>query len=321
MSRVTENGTKTSNVCPRCSSEVGPLSRYCDKCGYGLEVNGTSEDLSVIDSLRKENQVLRLRLMKVGRRPSRLTGFALFAFGLVAFASSIFSESNILAFIGLGLTLWGALLLYVRPTQYTKSQILESTTRTHYASLKKLLDHLGYEGQPVYLPPRRLEDLKGGNVFIAAEEGEESINAIMSEDFTPEFVTVKPPGVCVVAPGLGLVNLLEEEMGRDFPGMDVSYLESNLPTALTEDVEIAESVEMEVRGEETTVRIRNSVFEYLYRDVLDARLERLGCPLVSSIALALTRATGQPITIQAIKTELEINTLTIHYKMLGGMEK
>ena len=44
--------------------------------------------------------------------------------GIVALLASVIYASSILAFIGLGLVFWGAILLYVEPEEHIKKVIL-----------------------------------------------------------------------------------------------------------------------------------------------------------------------------------------------------
>jgi len=319
MSRATGDGAKLRKRCPNCLSEVRPQDLYCEVCGKRLEGQNELVTLAnMVQSLEKENRELRSKLWKLRRRPSRGYGFVLSFAGFTALATSILYESNILAFIGLGLTFWGILLLYARPAHYVRDKILESEIRTHYLSLRRLLDHLGYEGQPVYLPPRRLEEMKGGSIFIGAEMGNEVDDAPISDLSEPELFTLRPRGVQVVPPGLSLANLLEEEMGRNFSSMDLGYVFQNLPAIIIEGFELADGVELEEDGDGVRVKIRNSIFEFLYREGMDEKLERIGCPLVSSIALALTRSTGQPVMVSETKLDSESGTINVLYKITGS---
>ena len=53
--------------------------------------------------------------------------WAFFSIGAIALLTSLVYVSSILAFIGLGLIFWGAILLYIQPEQYAKKAILDAT--------------------------------------------------------------------------------------------------------------------------------------------------------------------------------------------------
>ena len=287
----------------------------------GAPLNGVSAQQDTggaAQSLMAENQELRRKLWKARRRPSRMVGTALSAMGFAALLLAVFYESSILAFIGLGLTFWGVLLLFVRPTNYVKGQLLDSATETSYASLDRLLEHLGYEGEPVYLPPKELKALKSGIMYITVQRGENIPKDPLPEDVSGEqLFTTSPPGIYLVAPGLGLANLMEEEMGQDFSKSNIDYLQRNLPSVIIEGLELAEGMEFEVEGGTVMVKIVNSLYEKFYGS-LNERLKRFGCPLISAIALALTRAAGKPVIVEHIGSEPENKTRYARYVILGG---
>jgi len=304
--------------CPNCSSPVKAHDTYCENCGFKLEGTPLGDQGGLMRSLEEENQDLRRRLRRATRRPSRIVGFGLSGLGLTSLSLSIFYESSILAFIGLGLTFWGALLLFVRTTLYVKGQLLESTARPYYVALERLLDHLGYEGVPVYLPPKQLKALKGGTIFMAAEKDEGiDYDRLSDEVQIGQLFTPNPSGIFLAAPGVGLANLLEEEMGKDFTKVTLEDLQRDLPPAIIEGFELAESVEIEVEREAVTVKVTNSLFE-AFNEGADERLKRIGCPLVSAMALALTRATGRSIFVEDVRSETEGRTMTVRYRILGG---
>jgi len=60
--------------------------------------------------------------------PTRLVSLFLLALGLITLAFSIIYTSSILAFIGLGLTFWCALTLYITTEKYVKQTLLDHTT-------------------------------------------------------------------------------------------------------------------------------------------------------------------------------------------------
>jgi hypothetical protein len=305
--------------CPNCSSPIRPRDVYCEICGIKLGEHVPPEvSVGALRSLEGENLELRRRLRKATRRPSRMAGILLSALGLASLSLAIFYESNILAFIGLGLAFWGAILLFVRTTHYVKGQLLESTARPYYTAIERLLDHLEYDGTPTYLPPKQLKALKGGTIFISAEKGEEiDYQRLSNELQVDRLFSPNPLGVLMVAPGVGLANLLEEEVGKDFTRASLKDLQRDLPPAIIEGFELAEGVETEVEGDVISVKITKSLYRTFYEEA-DERLKRIGCPLVSAIALALTRSTDKPIFVQDVQSEPEGSTMTIHYLVLGG---
>lgn len=235
--------------------------------------------------LEHEKENLIIRLGKYERKPSMLASYLLLAVGTLALISATVSSSSIIAFIGLGLAFWGALLSYIRPAKYVKLSLLTSTAVPSLTALGKEIDKLGKEGKAVYLPPEHLSEIKGGKVSMTNERNT-STNSRESN---------------LIPPGLSLTNLYEEELGMDFAKTDLAYLQRNLPRLLAEHLEIVDDLQMETEGNKIKVKITGSVYKDLCKELRRASpniCSSLGCPLVSSIALAITRAAGKPTIIE-----------------------
>ena len=67
---------------------------------------------------------------------------------------SLFTASTVLAFIGLGLTFWGALLLFTRPKRYVRSDLVDSTVLSSLKTIDRVITSLGYEEKGIYIPAR-----------------------------------------------------------------------------------------------------------------------------------------------------------------------
>lgn len=270
-----------------------------------------------IQQLESESEALRLKLWRCERKPSGIAGYALLLLGIIALVSSIPYSSSILAFIGLGLSFWGALLLYIKPTRYVKATLLDSTAIPTLTSIDRVIADLNYRGKGIYLPPRYLKEIKSGTVFIPAEK----VTIVPPiEEVAQEKVFLKNPnGMCLTPPGLGLVNLYENELGTDFSKVDLNYLQNNLPKLFIEGLEIAEDLELSEESSMIRIRIVGSLYTNLCNEVRKLSPNicgSLGCPLCSSIALALTRATGKPVTIEKNQLSADGKTIEAYYRIL-----
>lgn len=92
--------------------------------------------------------------------------YLLLMLGLTSILFSTFSSSYVLAFIGLGVTFWGALFLYIKPTKYVKLELLNSTSLSTLANIEKMLANAKANSQGIYLPPKRLQDHTSSLVFV-----------------------------------------------------------------------------------------------------------------------------------------------------------
>jgi hypothetical protein len=261
------------------------------------ETLGVEHLEATIQELQSEKEDLKRALWKYERQPTRKSGLAFLFIGIVSLVSSIVFASYIVAFLGLGLTFWGALFLFVRPVTYVKSSLLDSAVLSSLRTLDRVLTELNYQGNAVYLPPKSLEGTKEGILFIAAEK--ESVMPAIEEVLQGKFF-VNPHGICLVPLGQGLVNLFEKELGVNLFKTDYSYLQNNLPRLFIEDLELVKDFEMDANGDVIHVRIKGAAYSNLCSEVtkLTNICPRIGCPFCSAIAYALVKATGKAVTIE-----------------------
>lgn len=244
-----------------------------------------------------------------------ITGGTLLLLGATAFISSILYESSTLAYIGLGLTLWGALLLFIRPTRYVKSKLLNSMIISPLTTIHQVMKALNYNGKGVYLPPQYLKAFRGGTIFVPYKK--EVIIPLIEEVAQEKVFLRNPKGVCLTPPGLSLANLYEDDLGKDFAMVNLDYLQDNLPKLFIEGLKIAEDFEMGMEGNMIHIKITGTVCGELCKEARKIpNICYLGCPLCSSIACALTRATGKPIIIEKASLSADGKTVEAHYRVL-----
>lgn len=262
----------------------------------------------------------RTRMQNRKRNPSETIAYALLISGTIALVTSIVSSSSILAFTGLGLTFWGALLLYIKPTKYVKTSLLDSTAISSLKTIDQIITDLNYTGKAIYLSPRYVKDLKGGKVFIPSKEG---LVIPPAEEIAEEKVFLKnPKGMCLTPPGLDLANLYENELKKDFAEVDLNYLQNNLPKLFTEDLEIAEDLEINIENNMIRAKITGSINKDLCNETreLPNICGSLGCPICSSIAIALTRTTGKSVIIEKTEVPKDGETIEANFRLLETTE-
>jgi len=260
-------------------------------------------------------QALKLKSLIKLPKPPHLIGILLFLVGASSIISSIIYTSSILAFIGLGLTFWGALLLYITPVRYVRKDLLSSSLISSLSAMDALLNELDYQGNGIYMPPATLKEIRGGAVFVPATN---STDIPSSEELAEGKVILKNPnGIRLVPPGLQITNLLETEMKTEFTKVDLDYLQNNLAKALIEDLETVEDFEMETNNNTVHIKMTRPIYADLYKqEKLQNVCQRVGCPLCSAIAIILTRTTGKPTRIQKIQFNKEENIVEADYQIL-----
>ena len=265
---------------------------------------------------KSKKEAPRLEVRKYKHEPSGIIGYILLFFGAMSLMASVIYVSSILAFIGLGLTFWGALLLFIRPTKLVKANLLDSTAISLLTTINRIIDDLKYKGKAIYLPPKYLKGLKGGTIFIPSKK--EIIIPPVQEVAKEKVFLKNPNGICLTPPGLSLANLYEKELGKDFAKVNLNYLQNNLPKLFIEDLEITEDLEINIKGKMIKVKITGSIYKNFCKEArkLSNICNSLGCPLCSSIAIALTRATGKPIIIKKTDLSKDNKTIEVYYQMI-----
>jgi len=245
--------------------------------------------------------------------------------GAAILLASIIYNASILAFIGLSLVFWGALLLYIQPEDYTRKVLLDAAVTSSLKQLNQILQEADYRGKAIYLPPKYFKNPETSKIYIPKQED--------GKPPTPEHILQQENGIFIensqgillTPAGAELASLFEKTLGTSFTRTDLKYLQRKLPKLLIEDLEIADDLEIEARngddGEARNdtihVRITNSLYKDLYTEAeTRSHIGVIGCPICSALACALTKATGKPITIEAIKPTEDGEIIAATYRIL-----
>ena len=267
-----------------------------------------------LEQLERQKKELQAELRKLKRKPEGKIGYLLLLLGLTLIALAIYYEHNVSAFIGIALTFWGALLLYIKPTQFIRKEILDSSLVESLKYIHRRLDKLEFRGTPTYISPGTLRGLRSATVYIPKSDGHPMPS---DEQLSLEEPLIEnPQAIKLTPPGLGLSRLLEDELKTNFSVVDLEYLQYNLEKALVEGLEITEAFEMEASESTVRVEVRGSIFDDIIEELyeLDAH-RRIGDPLTSAIACILARSTRRSIIIEKVETEPKKKSTRIIYKM------
>ena len=188
---------------------------------------------------------------------TKVIAWAFIIIGATVLLTSIIYSSSILAFIGLGLMLWGALLLYIRPEEYTKKVILDSAVISSMLNLNQIIQELNYKGKAIYLPPKYLKDPQASKVYISKQEDGKLPNPSLTLKYKNQIFFQKPQGILLTPPGAQLSRLFEKRLDTNFTKTDLNYLAQNIPKLIIEDLEIAENIEIETERNKIKIRIIN----------------------------------------------------------------
>jgi hypothetical protein len=244
------------------------------------------------------------------------------ASGILSIIIAVYYESQIFAFIGLGLTFWGALFILITPKRYVEGSLLDSAAIPSYLTIDRIINDLKYKGRGYYTPPypkdvylpAHLKGLKDV-VFYVSAEGEENMPSI-EEIAESKFMLQNPKGVLVIPPGLGLLTQIEKKTNVDFAKMPIGELCEILPRLILDNFSLAKEITMTIEENQIKLKLSDSIYKNLYSSENDLKsISILGCPVVSAIACALAKASGKPVTIQKQNVELGGSTIKVLYRI------
>jgi hypothetical protein len=243
-----------------------------------------------------------------------LVPYVLLLLGLASLLTSAFYSSYVLAFIGLGLTLWGTLFLYIKSTKYVKLELLNAAASSSLDNIERILATAGTDLKGIYLPPKNLQDYTASLVFIPTKPDQPLPTSV---DTNPRTLQIKnPSGLFITPPGLALAKLFEKELKRPFTETRVEYLQKQLPS-LFDALQITKNFTIEAKDNTIKVEMKNHIFKDLSEETkqLEKTHWAVGSPLSSALACAFAKATGKPVTIKTDETNPE-GTTTIQYDIL-----
>jgi hypothetical protein len=305
-----------------CSDKTERTEDTKDK---SVELATTQYLIETIKQLQADTENLKLELRKTRSIPSGKIGIMFIIPGALSLIFSIFKNSQVLAFIGLSLTFWGALFFFIRPVKYVRSTLLDSTAISSYSTIDRIVKDLKYKGKSYYIPPypkevylpEYLKGLKDMIVFISADSdaGMPSIEEMAKTKFLLE----NPKGILAAPPGLGLLTQLEKELRTDITKLELSELCESLPQLILENFQLAKEIEMKTEKNQVHLKIFDSIYKNLYsREKNLKSIYFLGCPLVSAIACAIAKTTGRIVTIHQGTISPDGQTIEVWYRFIEG---
>jgi len=268
-----------------------------------------------IEQLEKDKQELLKQLRKLKRKPEGRIGYLLLTIGIILLALAVYYSHNVSAFIGIALTFWGALLLYIRPTRFIRKEILDTTITEPLDSYHKLIEELGYAGTPQYISPSTLWGLRNTVIYIPKSNQTQTPT---DEQLSNEKALINNShAIKLTPPGQGLSRLIENELKTNFSTVDLEYLQYNLEKALVEGLEIAEAFQMEPTESTVQVEIKGTIFHKTIQQLNEnEKKQHIGDPLNSAIACILARSTRRPVIIENIQIEPREKTIKTDFKLL-----
>ncbi|MGD6850530.1 MAG: hypothetical protein ACQCN6_00540 [Candidatus Bathyarchaeia archaeon] len=229
---------------------------------------------------------------------------AFLALGFFLLAFSMLFNQQVAAFIGLGLTFWGAVFALTRTGKYVEGSLLDSSARSSYSTIDRMINDLKYSGRGYYIPayprdvalPDYLKNLREPVVFISESfDGKPSIEELAQG----KFISAQSRGVFVTSPGSGIMAQVERQLRLDLSKIDLTDLSAILPKCLTENLNLARSADMTLTHNGAQFKASGIIYDSLYNPESKPKsVGLLGCPVVSAVACALAKTSGKTVIIQ-----------------------
>lgn len=268
--------------------------------------------------------------MRISISFPKAIGLILLVLGAASLLAAIVYSSSIPALIGLGLIFWGIIVSYIQSDEYVKKTILNSTSITLLTALDETLRTLDCKGKPIYLPPKYLNDPESTKVYVPKLE----TGTLPSPDTTQKLemqpTQKSPQGILITPSGAELARLLETELGTSLLRINLEDLLRRLPKTLIENLEIVNDCEIQLfakkraeQSEESDQTSQGDIFVKFitttYRDTckraaqLPTIFSNIGCPLSSALAVAFSKATGNPVMIKTQRISEDGETSETEY--------
>lgn len=263
---------------------------------------------------------------KIATAASVRLGIGFLVAGITALVISYASVSQILAFMGLGLSFWGALFLLVTPVRYVEGSLMVSIMVSYYSDTDRILTDLKYKGKGYHIPPypegvylpEHLQGLKEMVIFISKDLDGKTTPSI-EQMAKGNFLVNEPKGLLLTPPGLGLLNQIEKKSRVDFTKTALIDLCEIMPRYILDNYSLAKEIDMTLRENEIDIRINDSIYKNLYsQEKIRKSIFLLGCPIISSIACAIAKSSGKPAIIQKIDFSEDALNITATYQIVGS---
>jgi hypothetical protein len=289
-----------------------------------LKHNGTNDNFSSYrPMLRARLQKLMLSNLKHNKKlgkalrqePIRL-GLAVTSIGAGCLTISYLSSSVILTFIGLGLTLWGLLLFYISQPRSIPRKVFDVLSFSMLRSIDAIVGELYHGESVVHFYDANRNGLAQGYIYFAHKPNGAVQNYVQLN--SQEISKNDLDGTFILSPSQGLLDLFEKELNVNLANIDFPFLERKLPDILVEELKLVDYFLIEGNDDTFAIQFSGEPSVHLCR-LINEKSEigyRIGCPVCSVLALALSKSTGRPIRIKQTITEGDGSNIRTVYEKI-----
>jgi hypothetical protein len=144
----------------------------------------------------------------------QIVSYIMLTTGLFIIIASFLFNSSIAALIGLGLTFWGALLLYIRPEVSTRKTLLEAAISPSLTTLSQIIQELGYKGDVTYLPPKYFANPETTKICVSQHKYASLPTPEQIQLYENQLLAVDLQVMILIPSGIELSRLLEKALEK-----------------------------------------------------------------------------------------------------------
>ena len=271
---------------------------------------------AILQKLMLSNLKHNKKLWKALRRGTIRLGLGVTSIGAVCLTISYLSSSVILTFIGLGLTLWGLLLLYISQPSSIPRKVFNALSFSTLKSIDAIVDELYQGDSVVHFYHANRNGLAQGYIYFShrpngAVRNYEQLN---SQEISQNDLN----GTFILSPSQGLLELFEKELNVNLAKIDFPFLERTLPDMLVEELKLVDYFLIEANDDTFAIRFSGEPSVNLCKLINEKSKigYRIGCPVCGMLALALSKSTGRPIRIKQTVTEGDGSNIKTVYEKI-----
>jgi len=258
------------------------------------------------------------KLWKALRLGTIRLGLGVTSLGAVCLIISYLTSSTILTFIGLGLTLWGLLLIYVTQSSSIPRRVFDVLSFSMMKSIDAIVDELYHGDSVVHFYHANRNGLAQGYIYFTHRPNGAVQDYVQLN--TQEISQNDSGGTSILSPSQGLLDLFEKKLNVNLATIDFPFLERTLPDILVEELKLVDYFLIEANDDTFAIRFSGEPSVHLCKLINEKSKigYRIGCPVCSVLALALSKFTGRPIRIKQTISEGDGSDIrTIYEKIMS----
>jgi hypothetical protein len=233
-------------------------------------------------------------------------GYLFLGLGAVGFVVSIIFGTPAILAPSFAAFLIGVLLAYLSLMPTVPSQLVAGALMPTMNNLEALFKNLQVNDYATYVGPRDRNKLTSLRVFIPLSSDANS--KLPKSKITDKIlITLDNRGVnglLLDPPGSGLLVMLERESGQDVGSVELSGLQEALDNGIVKSLELASSLHLTFEDSKAHLVVEGDALWELTRELAEKApiiCERVGCPICSLVACALTKSSHRAVKFQGAK--------------------